>query len=119
MASVTLREFYDMVGGNYDDVVGRLLMEERIAKYLKKFKDTSDYDQMIAAVENQEWEIVFRMSHNLKGMCQNLGLDRLAKVSSELCEQVRHGAPTLDIKPFVEATTEEYVKNIGAIGLLD
>lgn len=119
MTGVTLREFYDMVGGNYDDVVGRLLMEDRIVKYLKKFKDSSDYDQMIAAVEKQEWDVVFRMSHNLKGMCQNLGLDRLAGVSSELCEQVRHGAPTVDIKPYVEATTEEYDKNVGAIGLLN
>lgn len=118
MADITLREFYDMVGGCYEDVVGRLMKEDRIVKYLNKFKESSDYDQMMEAIAAKEWEIVFRMSHNLKGMCQNLGLDSLARVSSELCEQVRHGAPTVDIKPYVEAIADEYVKNIGAINLL-
>ena len=88
MANITLRDFYDMVGGSYEDVVGRLMKEDR-------------------------------MSHNLKGMCQNLGLDSLARVSSDLCEQVRHGAPAVDISTYVEAVADEYAKNIGAINLLN
>ena len=118
MANITLRDFYDMVGGNYEDVVGRLIKEDRIVKYLNKFKDSSDYDQMIEAIENKAWETVFRISHNLKGMCQNLGLDSLARVSSDLCEQVRHGAPAVDISTYVEAVADEYAKNIGAIHFL-
>ena len=72
-----LRDFYNEIGGNYDEVIGRLMNEKRIYKYLFKFKDNVDYQGMLDAIEEKNWETAFRFSHNLKGMGLNLGLGEM------------------------------------------
>jgi hypothetical protein len=34
---MTLRECYDAMGADYDDVIGRLRTDERVARFLNKF----------------------------------------------------------------------------------
>jgi HPt (histidine-containing phosphotransfer) domain-containing protein len=69
-------------------------------------------------LENKDYEIAFRMSHNLKGVSLNLGLTNLQKASQELCETVRHGEPATDISGLVTKVTEEYNKVVDAISKL-
>lgn len=114
-----LRQLYELAGGKYEDVLGRLMDEARIKKYLNKFVITSDYADMMEAVTAGDWQTAFRTSHNIKGMCLNLGLNNLAKASSDLCEAVRHGAPQGDISELVSAVEREYAKNVAAIKEMD
>ena len=112
---MNLIEFYDVVGGSFDDVMGRLMKEERITKYLAKFIDSPEFDNMLAAYEAQDWETMFRESHSLKGMAANLGLENFREAVSNVCETVRHGAPETDITELLDKAKTEYEVAIDAI----
>lgn len=103
-----VRECYAAMNGDYDDVIGRLMNDDRVAKYLGKFVGSSDYQSMMDALEVKDYETAFRNVHSLKGMSLNLGFPRLRDVSSELCEAIRNGEPTVDISAMVENVTTEY-----------
>jgi HPt (histidine-containing phosphotransfer) domain-containing protein len=112
---MTVQECYQLMEGDYEGVLGRLLKTERIQKYLQKFKDSDDYSNMLTALRGADYETAFRMSHNLKGNSMNLGFTGLQASSSELCEALRGGAPTIDIGGMVSAVGIEYDKVIAAI----
>jgi HPt (histidine-containing phosphotransfer) domain-containing protein len=112
---MTVKECYDQFGGDYDGVSRRLMSDDRILKFLIKFKDMPDFQQMMDALSQEDYELAFRMSHNLKGVGLNLGLTGLQKESHDLCESLRGGKPTVDISGMVSAVEEEYNKVISAI----
>lgn len=112
---MNLVECYDVMGGDYAGVMSRLMKEERVIRFLGKFKDDSMLEPLEAALASENWEEAFRASHNLKGVCQNLGIIRLADSSSELCETMRHGAPSVDIVPLVEKVRQDYQVTIQAL----
>ena len=103
-----IREFYKNIQGDYDGTLARMMKEERIAKYLGKFKDTDDYQNMLKALETGNIEEIFRFSHNLKGVSLNLGLSKLAESSSAFCELFRNGAPGIDYNELLEEVKKDY-----------
>ena len=65
-------------------------------------------------LEAQDWELAFRASHTLKGVAQNLGMDRLYKTAATLCDAVRGPKPLEDASlwPPVVAAHEEVLAAI-------
>ena len=116
---MTVKEFFPSVGGSYDEAIGRLLDEKRILKYLRKFTANTDYDDMLSAMAEENWELAFRASHNLKGMALNLSLGRLAVSSSALCETMRHGKPAEDNSALTEEVKADYRQTIDLINQID
>lgn len=116
---MNVKEFYSLVGGDYEDCLSRIPKEEKIVKFLRMFAGSDEYDNMMKAIEAEDWTTGFRGSHSMKGMCANLGLSKLRESSSELCETMRNGAPTVDIGPLVEEVRKDYEKTVAAIGELD
>lgn len=110
-----IRNFLDQVGGDYDEVMSRLMKEDRILKYVSRFPDSEDYPLLLESLEKCDWESAFRASHTIKGVCLNLGLGKLGKSSSELCETMRNGAPTTDITPLIEKVKEDYAFTVEKI----
>ena len=86
---MTMRECYEAIGGNYEDVLGRLHSEALIRRFTLKFLEDQSYIQLKQALENKNYEDAFRGAHTLKGVCQNLSFDRLYEVSNELTELLR------------------------------
>lgn len=115
---MNVKEFYEKIGGNYDLAKSRMLSDERIKKYLMKFSSYSSSERLKKAVEDKKYPDIFAITHNLKGMCLNLELTPLAKSSSELCEAVRHGEPSVDIVPLYKAVCSDYEKVVIAISEL-
>ncbi|MCQ2495965.1 MAG: Hpt domain-containing protein [Lachnospiraceae bacterium] len=113
--NMTLKECYDLMNGDYDDVVGRLLKEERVEKYLGKFLQVSDYGELINAVKEDNIEDIFRFAHNLKGISMNLSFSRLYSSASDLCENVRDGIKKSDCAPFIERITADYNQIVESI----
>lgn len=101
---MNIRECYDMFGGDYDDVMKRLLKEERIIKYAKMFPASAgnDYELLHNALREERYEEAFRAVHNLKGVSLNLALTPLHQASHELCETLRHGKPAVDPAPLLK-----------------
>jgi HPt (histidine-containing phosphotransfer) domain-containing protein len=112
---MTVQECYEAISGDYEGVKGRLLTDERIQKYLVKFSNATDYQQMVDAINQEDYELAFRMSHNLKGVSLNLGITQLQKTSEVLCEEFRNGKPQNDITGLLNAVTDEYNRTIDAI----
>lgn len=110
-----LSEFYTRVGGDYAEVKSRLMTDDRIRKYLKKFPNTGDYENLQKALSDEAWTDAFRFSHNLKGMCLNLGLMNLFTPSSELCENLRPGYPEKDCTPMMADVTKAFEDTVAVI----
>lgn len=72
------------------------------------------FSQLKDALAAQDWELAFRASHTLKGVAQNLGMDRLYKTAATLCDAVRGPKPLEDASlwPPVVAAHEEVLAAI-------
>ena len=93
---MTLQEFYARIGGDYNATISRLPSEALIKKFVLKYPGDPSFNQLKDALEAQDWELAFRASHTLKGVAQNLGMDRLYKAAAALCDAVRGPKPLED-----------------------
>lgn len=112
---MTTKECYELMEGDYEDVLERLLNEKLVKKFLYKFADAKDMGELQSSLETQDYETAFRMAHNLKGVCANLGLKKLGASSSELCEELRDGRYTDRVAPMLAAVQADYDKTMAAI----
>ena len=87
-----LKEVYEKIGGDYDDVVRRLMGEKLVRKFLLKFLDDKSYADLERTLSEGDYKEAFRAAHTLKGVCQNLGFDALYAPSSALTEALRGGS---------------------------
>ncbi len=106
---MTLQECYESMGADYQGVMGRLMKEERVLKFLKKAVDSDMVTWISNSLEEKNYEEAFRAAHSLKGVCQNLGLTVLEKSSSELTEALRNGEPAQDVTPLLEQVKADYM----------
>lgn len=112
---MSLSEIYEKIQGNYDSVFDLLHSDEKIVKFLVKFSQTDNYELIDSALQNQDYETAFREAHNLKGICDNLGLSLLQKSASAVTEALRGGKPQNDITPLMDALKKDYSMTIDAI----
>ena len=115
---MNLQEFYLAIDGNMTDVMSRLLTEERVKKFVLRFKDSTTYTELADAYAKGDNDVIFAASHTLKGICLNLAFSKLAKSSSELCEQYRGHAPEIDTAPLFAEVTADYNELMAAINEL-
>lgn len=77
-------------GADVETTVKRFMGNEAMyEKFLKKFKDNSNYAGLEESIEACNYEEAFKCAHTLKGVSANLGLDPIYKASSDLTEEVR------------------------------
>ncbi len=115
---MSIKDFYAAVGGSYDEIMRRLLSEERVVKYLGKFCNDKSFELMTKDIAEEKWEDAFRDAHNLKGISVNLGLQNLFESSTELCESMRNGKPAVDIQPMFDRVKQDYETVVAAIAQL-
>ena len=72
---MTVRECYEQMGADYEDVLGRLRNEALIRKFAKKFLEDGSFQMLKDGLAKKDGEMAFRAAHTLKGVCQNLGFD--------------------------------------------
>ena len=113
---MTIQECYDAIGGNYEDVLKRLRSEALIKKFTLKFLEDKSYPQLKQALVDKNYEDASRGAHTLKGVCQNLSLDRLYEVSRDLTELLRdRTGKQPGIPEAMEKVTEVYEATIEEI----
>ena len=111
---MTIRECYEQMGANFDDVLSRLGNEAIIARFALKFLDDTSFQSLEEMLAKKDVKEAFRAAHTLKGVCLNLGFDNLFTVSSELTEVLR--AETLEgTDELFEKVKEQYAKTIEAL----
>lgn len=111
---MTLKECYQKIGGNYDEVFSRFRKEERVQKFVLKFLNDKSYELLCESLENENYDEAFRASHTIKGICQNLSFTRLYQSSYQLTELLRD-KKTDQIEDYVNRVKEDYLLAIEAI----
>lgn len=114
---MTLRECYAALGGDYDEVMGRLRSESLVQKFVLKFPADPSFSLLETSLASENWAEAFRGAHTLKGVCQNLSFTALYQSSATLCEALRGGQPLTD--PSLAAqVAEDYQHTAAAIQAL-
>ena len=90
---MTLKEAYEGLGGDYDEVLSRLPSERLVKKFALKFLEDDNYGKLEAAMAGGDRESAFRAAHTIKGVCQNLAFNRLGASVSVLTEALRESWP--------------------------
>ena len=111
---MTVRECYEQMGADFDNVLGRLGSEQMLQRFALKFLNDTSYQTLEETLKEKNVEQAFRAAHTLKGVCLNLGFDNLFTVSSELTERLRAGE--LDgTEELFEKVKEQYEITVKAI----
>lgn len=122
---MTLKEMYESIGSNYDNVLGRLMTEALVSKFVLLFQEDDSFGKLETSFNENNRDEAFRAAHTLKGVAQNLGFDRLYQKSSELTEFLRGREDGLSSENYNEAyrlyeqVKAEYDNTMAAIDSLE
>ncbi len=115
---MNVSECLSVLGGDYEVVMGRLMSEDRVKRFLRMFCEDASFNELCSGMETGDYEKAFRAAHTLKGVCSNLGLENLRESVSAITEALRgninNGADAL-----LPQVIEHYNLAIDAISLLD
>ena len=109
-----IKECYEAMHGDYEDIFSRLRNNALIIKLVKKFESDQSYAELKQSLADKDAEKAFRAAHTLKGVCLNLGFDELYEVSAEITEKLR-GKETAGSEDVFQKVEEKYQKTVNAI----
>ena len=114
-----LEKFYTSMGADVNDVVSRLGGSPALVeRFLGKFSKDESFDKLKAALDCDDTPTAFREAHTLKGLCANLGMQRLFKQASDVTELLRAGNLT-EAKLAFPAVDAEYKIALEALAELE
>ncbi|MDE6787709.1 MAG: Hpt domain-containing protein [Ruminococcus sp.] len=115
---MTLKECYEALEGDYENVLSRLMTEKLVNKFAVKFLNDKSYNNLVDSLKAENIDEAFRAAHTLKGVCQNLSFTKLYESSHDMTETLRENdiAKANELLPKVEA---DYLQTISAIKNLD
>lgn len=114
---MTIEECYRQLGGDYTALKTRLPSDSLIKRFITKFLDDSSYFELCNALQNGQREEAFRAAHTLKGVCANLGFDRLRDSASELTELLRPEVSAIPEEAafIMDTVKQDYESTVSAI----
>lgn len=115
---MTLEECYIQLGGNYEEVTKRLMTETLVKKFLVKFPADQSYGLLVKSINDGNYEEAFRAAHTIKGICQNLSLDKLFSSVAKLTDELRDGKGNFS-PDLLEKVKQDYFDTVNAILALD
>ena len=60
---MTIKECYQALEGNYEEVIGRLMREKTVQKFVLKFLNDKSYELLLTSLEAGNVEDAFRAAH--------------------------------------------------------
>lgn len=113
---MTLKECYAALGGDYDEVMGRLRSERLVQKFVLKFPGDGSYRLLCDSLAAGDREEAFRAAHTIKGVCANLAFNDLLASSEALTEALRDGKPPEPgEETLIQRVREDYQRAVQAI----
>jgi len=88
---MTVKEFYDSIGGNYKEALSRLMRDDLIKRFVEKFLKDPSYNALVTAMKEKNYDEAFQAAHTLKGVSKNLALTEIGDASSNITEMLRGG----------------------------
>lgn len=114
---MTVKECYELMEGDYAGVISRLQMEKLVERFARKFLDDPSFQNLQDALAAENYDDAFREAHTLKGVCQNLGLDKLFHSSDAVTEYLRNNKSAVPAE-MMEQLSSDYEIVVGAISQL-
>lgn len=113
---MTVKEFYDRIGGDYNDAVQRFQSDAVILRFLKMFLKDDNINLLSQSIEKGDVKNAFRAVHTLKGIALNLSFSEFADTCSAMTEHLR-GLSALpdDTGRFCDDINSVYLKITTAI----
>jgi len=105
---MTVKEFYDSIGGNYEEAKTRLMDDTRIIKYLGMFTRDKSMQVITESLEKKDYNEAFNGAHSLKGVSQNMAFAGLSKAVEALTEDLRGGKSSENTMELYHETKEIY-----------
>ena len=104
---MNVKQFYLDTNSNYQEALSRMMNDALIEKLVSKFISNNQYDALISAYENKDYQAIFTNAHALKGVAGNLALTKLYEIASAITEATRNDAnPNIDKE--IESLKETY-----------
>ena len=116
------KEFYEKIGGDYEEALSRLMRDSLIRKFVLKFPDDQNFAALKEALGEGRWDDAFSYAHTLKGVSLNLAFTRLTAelvtLNDLLRAQNREKLDAQTVRESFEAVGKEYAAVLEAISLL-
>ena len=112
---MTIKECYEQLGQNYEEVLDRLGSEVILKKFVIKFLDDPSFQMLEDGLKEKNADQAFRAAHTIKGICLNLGFDKLYQASSDLTEQLRGNDPVEETDDLFLKVKEQYTKLVEVV----
>ena len=111
---MNLKDCYLKLGGEFDEVLGRLRREQTVQKFVYKFLDDKSFTLFEVSMEKKDYDEALRAVHTLKGICQNLSFTRLFESSNTTTTALKENDwnKATDMIPQL---SEDYYQTINAI----
>lgn len=113
-----IEKFYNVIGSDFQSVAKRFGNNSTIlTRFVLKFLSDENFRTLKAALEKGDAESAFFAAHTLKGICSNLGFDRLFEKSSTVTDMLRR-KETEPAKAEFAGLEQEYNKIVQSAALL-
>ena len=114
---MNIEECYHRLGGDYSQVLLRLPSGSLVKKFIIKFLDDGSFAGLCQAMSQGDRATAFREAHTLKGVCANLGFDRLMLSAGQLTELLRPESNTIPAgcEALMEEVRQDYDLTVSAI----
>lgn len=117
-----IEDFFDSVGGSYEEVLRRIPSNAIIKKFVMKFGEDPSYSEFEKAYLSRNAEDVFGAAHTIKGVAYNLGFKNLGDKAAELTEIFRNAEEFPNdsrIDELKQELSEAYTEVMSRIALLE
>lgn len=113
---MTVKECYEKIGGDYSEVVNRLMTDERITRFAGMFLDDDSYRKLVDAMGEGDYDLAFRMAHTMKGVTQNLSFEALYQPVNEITEALRDTHRDVELaESLLPTVTKQYEITVAGI----
>lgn len=85
-----LKECYNALGGDYNDVLRHLGSEKLVEKFVLKFPEDDSFSKLTDALKEKNLSEAFRAAHTIKGISLNLSFTSLFEPASGVTEALRN-----------------------------
>lgn len=111
---MTVRECYEKLDADYEDIVLRLGDDAIIERFLLKYPSDASMQKFMEAYKQRDVESMFQAVHTLKGVVANMSFTRLYECAVAVTEQLRPRTKIADAG-LVDALIAEYDRTMKAI----